>query len=142
MRFAQPLEQGRLVKRYKRFLADIVTDEGEALCIHCPNTGSMLNCMEEGARVWFQRSSDPRRKLPGTWELVETPQGRLACVNTARANPLIEEALLNGQITELAGFTMLKREVAYGVENSRVDFRLDYAGIAAFVEVKIGRAHV
>lgn len=136
MRFAQPLEQGRLVKRYKRFLADIVTDEGEALCIHCPNTGSMLNCMEEGARVWFQRSSDPRRKLPGTWELVETPQGRLACVNTARANPLIEEALLNGQITELAGFTMLKREVAYGVENSRVDFRLDYAGIAAFVEVK------
>ena len=78
MRFAQPLEQGRLVRRYKRFLADIVTDEGEALCIHCPNTGSMLNCMSEGARVWFQRSSDPRRKLPGTWELVETPQGRLA----------------------------------------------------------------
>ncbi|OCX96407.1 MAG: sugar fermentation stimulation protein SfsA [Pseudomonas sp. K35] len=136
MRFAQPLEQGRLVRRYKRFLADIITDEGEALCIHCPNTGSMLNCMGEGARVWFQRSSDPRRKLPGTWELVETPQGRLACVNTARANPLVEEALLNGQIAELAGFSTLKREVAYGVENSRVDFRLDYAGTAAFVEVK------
>jgi len=127
---------GALVRRYKRFLADIITDEGEALCIHCPNTGSMLNCMGEGARVWFQRSSDPRRKLPGTWELVETPQGRLACVNTARANPLVEEALLNGQIAELAGFTTLKREVAYGVENSRVDFRLDYAGTAAFVEVK------
>lgn len=136
MRFAQPLEQGRLVRRYKRFLADIITDDGEALCIHCPNTGSMLNCMGEGARVWFQRSNDPRRKLPGTWELVETPQGRLACVNTARANPLVEEALLNGQIAELAGFTALKREVAYGVENSRVDFRLDYAGAAAFVEVK------
>jgi len=136
MRFAQPLEQGRLVRRYKRFLADIITDEGEALCIHCPNTGSMLNCMGEGARVWFQRSSDPRRKLPGTWELVETPQGRLACVNTARANPLVEEALLNGQIAELAGFSTLKREVAYGVESSRVDFRLDYAGTAAFVEVK------
>ncbi|MCQ4265179.1 DNA/RNA nuclease SfsA [Stutzerimonas stutzeri] len=136
MRFAQPLERGRLVRRYKRFLADIITDEGEALCIHCPNTGSMLNCMEEGARVWFQRSNDPRRKLPGTWELVETPQGRLACVNTARANPLIEEALLSGRITELAGFTALKREVAYGVENSRVDFRLDYPGGAAFVEVK------
>lgn len=136
MRFAQPLEQGRLVRRYKRFLADIITDDGEALCIHCPNTGSMLNCMSEGARVWFQRSNDPRRKLPGTWELVETPQGRLACVNTARANPLVEEALLSGQIAELAGFTTLKREVAYGVENSRVDFRLDYAGIAAFVEVK------
>lgn len=136
MRFATPLEQGRLVRRYKRFLADIVTDAGEHLCIHCPNTGSMLNCMGEGARVWFQRNSDPKRKLPGTWELVETPQGRLACVNTARANRLVEEALLGGVIGELAGFTALKREVAYGVENSRVDFRLDFAGGPAFVEVK------
>ncbi|MCQ4326801.1 DNA/RNA nuclease SfsA [Stutzerimonas stutzeri] len=136
MRFAKPLERGRLVRRYKRFLADIVTEQGEELCIHCPNTGSMLNCMGEGAQVWFQRSNDPKRKLPGTWELVETPQGRLACVNTARANPLVEEALLSGSIAELAGFTTLKREVAYGLENSRVDFRLDYAGGAAFVEVK------
>lgn len=136
MRFATPLESGRLVKRYKRFLADIVTDSGEHLCIHCPNTGSMLNCMAEGARVWFQRNSDPKRKLPGTWELVETPQGRLACVNTARANRLVEEALLAGVIDELNGFTALKREVAYGVENSRVDFRLDYPAGPAFVEVK------
>ncbi|MEK0363402.1 DNA/RNA nuclease SfsA [Pseudomonas sp. CBC3] len=136
MRFATPLETGRLVRRYKRFLADIVTDAGEHLCIHCPNTGSMLNCMGEGARVWFQRSSDPKRKLPGTWELVETPQGRLACVNTARANRLVEEALLAGVIEELAGFTALRREVAYGIENSRVDFRLDYPAGPAFVEVK------
>lgn len=136
MRFTTALEQGRLVRRYKRFLADIVTDEGEHLCIHCPNTGSMLNCMGEGARVWFQRNSDPKRKLPGTWELVETPQGRLACVNTARANRLVEEALLAGVISELAGFTALKREVAYGVENSRVDFRLNYPAGPAYVEVK------
>lgn len=136
MRFTTTLEQGRLVRRYKRFLADIVTDEGEHLCIHCPNTGSMLNCMGEGARVWFQRNSDPKRKLPGTWELVETPQGRLACVNTARANRLVEEALLAGVISELSGFTALKREVAYGVENSRVDFRLDYPAGPAYVEVK------
>jgi sugar fermentation stimulation protein A len=136
MRFATPLEQGRLIRRYKRFLADIVTDAGEHLCIHCPNTGSMLNCMGEGARVWFQRNSDPKRKLPGTWELVETPQGRLACINTARANRLVEEALLAGVVEELNGFTALKREVAYGVENSRVDFRLDFADGPAFVEVK------
>jgi sugar fermentation stimulation protein A len=136
MRFTTPLEQGRLVRRYKRFFADIVTDTGETLCIHCPNTGSMLNCMGEGARVWFQRNSDPKRKLPGTWELVETPQGRLACVNTARANRLVEEALLAGTIKELDGFTALKREVDYGVENSRVDFRLDYATGPAFIEVK------
>ncbi|MBA1236637.1 DNA/RNA nuclease SfsA [Stutzerimonas nitrititolerans] len=136
MRFSTPLEAGRLVRRYKRFLADIVSDAGEALCIHCPNTGSMLNCMGEGARVWFQRSNDPRRKLPGTWELVETPQGRLACVNTARANRLVEEALLDGVIEELAGFTALRREVAYGLESSRVDFRLDYPAGPAYVEVK------
>jgi len=136
MRFSTPLEAGRLVRRYKRFLADIVSDAGEALCIHCPNTGSMLNCMGEGARVWFQRSNDPKRKLPGTWELVETPQGRLASVNTARANRLVEEALLGGVIEELAGFTALRREVAYGLENSRVDFRLDYPAGPAYVEVK------
>lgn len=136
MRFAPPLEEGRLVRRYKRFLADVVTADGEELCIHCPNTGSMLNCMGEGARVWFQRNQDPRRKLSGTWELVETPQGRLACVNTARANRLVEEALLDGVIGELAGFTALRREVAYGRENSRVDFRLDYPAGPAFVEVK------
>ncbi|MGE6529088.1 DNA/RNA nuclease SfsA [Pseudomonas sp. NPDC077382] len=136
MQFSTPLEQGRLIRRYKRFLADVVTDAGDELCIHCPNTGSMLNCMGEGARVWFQRNSDPKRKLPGTWELVETPQGRLACVNTARANRLVEEALLAGVIGELNGFTALKREVAYGLENSRVDFRLDYPTGPAFIEVK------
>lgn len=136
MRFSTPLEAGRLVRRYKRFLADVISDSGEQLCIHCPNTGSMLNCMGEGARVWFQRNSDPKRKLPGTWELVETPQGRLACVNTARANRLVEEALLAGVIEELAGFTALRREVAYGLENSRVDFRLAYPQGPAYVEVK------
>ncbi|WP_165668765.1 DNA/RNA nuclease SfsA [Metapseudomonas otitidis] len=136
MRFDPPLEEGRLLRRYKRFLADIETAQGEQLTIHCPNTGSMLNCMSEGCRVWFSRSSDPRRKLPGTWELVETPQGRLACINTARANPLVEEALLAGRIPELAGFTALKREVAYGMENSRADFRLDYPSAALYVEVK------
>ncbi len=94
MRFEQPLEEGRLLRRYKRFLADIESAGGERLTIHCPNTGSMLNCMSEGCRVWFSRSNDPKRKLPGTWELSETPQGRLACVNTARANRLVEEALL------------------------------------------------
>lgn len=82
MRFDPPLEEGRLLRRYKRFLADIETTTGELLTIHCPNTGSMLNCMVEGGQVWFSRSNDPKRKLPGTWEISETPQGRLACVNT------------------------------------------------------------
>ncbi|MFZ5959934.1 DNA/RNA nuclease SfsA [Pseudomonas knackmussii] len=136
MRFVPALEEARLLRRYKRFLADIETASGEQLTIHCPNTGSMLNCMSEGCRVWFSRSSDPKRKLPGTWELAETPQGRLACVNTGRANRLVEEALLVGDIAELAGFAELRREVAYGVENSRADFRLDFAEGPVFVEVK------
>jgi sugar fermentation stimulation protein A len=137
MLFSPALEEGRLIRRYKRFLADIETVHGELLTIHCPNTGSMLNCMAEGARVWFSRSNDPKRKLPGTWEIGETPQGRLACINTARANSLIEEALRAGVIQELNGFTGLKREVAYGVENSRIDFRLDYPDqTSAWVEVK------
>lgn len=136
MRFSPELEQGRLILRYKRFLADIETDSGEKLTIHCPNTGSMFNCMLPGGRVWFSRSNDPKRKLPGTWEISETPQGRFACVNTARANQLVEEALRAGVITELNGFTALKREVAYGQENSRVDFRLDYLEGPVFLEVK------
>lgn len=136
MRFDPPLEEGRLLRRYKRFLADIETSSGELLTIHCPNTGSMLNCMSEGCRVWFSRSNDPKRKLPGTWELGETPHGRLACLNTGRANRLVEEALQAGVIEELSGFTSLKREVRYGEENSRADFRLDYSSGAVFVEVK------
>lgn len=136
MRFEPPLEEARLLRRYKRFLADIKTPTGELLTIHCPNTGSMLNCMSEGCRVWFSRSNDRKRKLPGTWEIAETPQGRLACVNTARANALVEEALRAGRIVELTGFQSLKREVAYGQENSRADFRLDFADGPAFIEVK------
>ncbi len=136
MRFSPELEQGRLIVRYKRFLADIETDSGELLTIHCPNTGSMLNCMMPGGRVWFSRSSDPKRKLPGTWEISETPQGRFACINTGRANSLVEEALRAGVITELNGFTALKREVAYGQENSRVDFRLEYPDGFVYLEVK------
>ena len=136
MRFDPPLEEGRLLRRYKRFLADIETAGGEQLTIHCPNTGSMLNCMSDGCRVWFSRSQDPKRKLPGTWELGETPHGRLACINTARANALVEEALRGGVITELAGFTGLRREVRFGEENSRADFCLQFTTGPAWIEVK------
>lgn len=136
MRFDPPLEEGRLLRRYKRFFADIETASGEALTIHCPNTGSMLNCLNPGGRVWFSRNDDPKRKLRGTWELGETPHGRLACLNTGRANALVGEALEAGVISELAGFSGLRREVRYGVENSRADFCLDYPVGLAYVEVK------
>ncbi len=96
----------------------------------------MLNCLHPGGRVWFSRNDEPKRKLRGTWELGETPHGRLACFNTGRANALVEEALRAGVIAELAGFTGLRREVGYGAESSRADFRLDFAGGPAYVEVK------
>lgn len=137
MRFSSSLQQARLLRRYKRFLADVITGEGELLCIHCPNTGTMKNCLNPGGPLWFSLASSPRRKLPGTWELALTPQGRLACINTARANALVEEALLAGDIPELVGFTRLRREVPYGsAHNSRIDFLLDYPQGPAYVEVK------
>lgn len=118
MQFEEALEQGRLLKRYKRFFADIESADGEVVVAHCPNTGSMLNCLQEGAPVWFVRNDDPKRKLKATLEILETPHGRLACVNTGRANALVEEALNNGVITELAGFDRLRREVRYGEEKA------------------------
>ena len=136
MQFDPVLEQGRLLKRYKRFFADIECADGSLVTAHCANTGSMKNCMAEGARVWFSRNDDPKRKLKATWELVETPHGRLACINTGRAKRLVEEALQAGVITELAGFTQLRREVKYGEENSRADFCLMFDQQQVFVEVK------
>lgn len=136
MQFEPELEEGRLIKRYKRFFADIECADGSLVTAHCANTGSMKNCMEEGARVWFSRNDDPKRKLKATWELVETPHGRIACINTGRANRLVEEALSAGVITELAGFTQLRREVKYGEENSRADFCLAFDQQSVFVEVK------
>ena len=136
MQFDPQLEEGRLIKRYKRFLADIECSDGSVITAHCANTGSMKNCMAAGARVWFSRNDDPKRKLKASWELVETPHGRIACINTGRANRLVEEALVNGVITELAGFSALRREVKYGVENSLADFCLMFATEPVFVEVK------
>lgn len=136
MQFDAALEQGRLLKRYKRFFADMEAADGELVTAHCPNTGSMLNCLQEGATAWFVRNDDPGRKLKATLEILQTPHGRLACVNTGRANALVEEALQNGVISELAGFDRLRREVRYGEENSRADFCLEFGEEQVFVEVK------
>lgn len=137
MKFSPALEEATLIKRYKRFLADIQTSSGEQLTIHCPNTGSMLNCMQEGGRIWFSRSQDPSRKTAGSWILSQTPQSRLACVNTHLANALVIEALNHQVIKELTGFTMLRQEVRYGQENSRIDLCLTYPDQSVtYVEIK------
>lgn len=136
MEFKTPLQKATLIKRYKRFLADIVTENGDEITIHCANTGSMMNCMVPNGEIWYEPSSDPDRKTKGSWTLSTTPQGRLACINTHLANTLVEEALRDGVITELAGFTKLKREVKYGEENSKIDFYLEFENRTVYLEVK------
>lgn len=136
MQFSVPLVSGRLVKRYKRFLADVVLDEtGEEVTAHCANPGSMLGLKEPGARVWLSPSDNPKRKLKFSWEVIEA-DGALVGINTAHPNKLVEEALVAGRIQGLTGFETLRREVKYG-KNSRIDILLEQAdGSKIYVEVK------
>lgn len=126
MKFDPPLQQATLLKRYRRFLTDIQTCEGDIITIHCPNTGSMLNCLLPESDLWYQVSQDPNRKTKGTWVIATTPFNRLANVNTHLANPLIEEALENGTINLGMPYQKLQREIKYGHENSRIDIRLTH----------------
>ena len=134
--FDRPLVPGRLLRRYKRFLADVQLDDGRELTVHCPNTGSMKNCAEAGSRVWVDLNPRPGRKLPGTWELVETTPGGLACIHSARANAVVATGLAQGRITPLAAFTEIRREVCVEVGGSRFDFLLTGANGDCVVEVK------
>ncbi len=135
MRFPSPLLEGRLLRRYQRFLADVDTAAG-IVTAHCPNTGSMQGCAEAGMRVWLSPAAKPARKLAWTWELVEALPGTLVGVHTGRSNALVREAIEAGRVPELAGYPTLRPEVTYG-ENSRIDLLLQAPGRAdCYVEVK------
>lgn len=128
MRFEPPLQQGRFVKRYRRFFMDFVGEDGETYTAHCPNTGSLLGCLVEGARVWVQPASNPKRKLRYTWKAIEIGN-TLVGVDTSIANGLVGEAIESGGIPELAGYERMLPEVRYGREgSSRIDWLLSRGG--------------
>ncbi|MFT4807653.1 MAG: sugar fermentation stimulation protein A [Paraglaciecola sp.] len=137
MQFSSPLIQGTLIKRYKRFLADVQLTDGSIVIAHCPNTGAMTGCAEPGWKVWLSPSNNPKRKLLYTWEVVLTEQGHWIGINTHRANVLVKEAIQENKISELVGYKNVKAEVKFGEENSRIDFLLtDPEKADCYVEVK------
>jgi len=135
MRLPAPLHPGRLIQRYKRFLADVTLDTGETVTAHCPNPGSMMGLKAPGSRCWLSHTDDPKRKLKYTLEVMEADD-TLVGINTNRPNKLAEAAILNGRIPALSGYDTLRREVKYGV-NSRIDLLLeDPNRPSAYLEVK------
>lgn len=133
--FSTTLHRAKLEKRYKRFFADVVLDDGTKVTAHCPNTGSMASCMTPGATVWLTYNDDPKRKLKWTWELTETDGGYVG-VNTMMPNRVVEHSIKNGLIPELIGYTGIQREAKYGT-NSKIDLLLTEAGRPnCFVEIK------
>jgi len=138
-----PLLSGILLKRYKRFLADIELDTGEVITAHCPNTGPMTGVNQPGKRVLVSKSDNPKRSLPYTWELIEAHDTCPTWVgtNTALPNRVIKAALEARAIPELGDYTKVRGEVKYGVDKkSRIDFLLestkDGEPIEIYVEVK------
>lgn len=135
MIFQNPLIKGRLIKRYKRFLADVEIEDGTSITAHCPNSGAMQGLTTPGTPVWLSKSPNLNRKLPFTWEMAEV-DGTFVGMNTSNPNTLVEEALNSGIIKELSHFASLRREVTYG-KNSRIDILLeDSTGALTYVEVK------
>lgn len=137
MYFTPKLKKATLIKRYKRFLADVILEDGSEVTIHVSNTGAMSGCATPNDIIWYSTSDNPKRKYKRSWELTQTQDNHLICVNTIRANQLIEEAINNNVIKEIAEYKTLKREVKYGSENSKIDFLLtDGKKPDAYIEVK------
>lgn len=122
MKYAHELFHGTLIKRYKRFLADVKLADGEVVTAHCANSGSMLSLKDEGNEVWLSPATNPKAKLNYKWEIVKADNVMVG-INTSLPNKLVEEAILDGTIIELKGYKNLRREMKYG-KNSRIDLFL------------------
>lgn len=133
MNFEKKLIHGKLIKRYKRFLADIKLDTGEVVVAHCTNSGSMKSCLENGAEVYLTPVEDPKRKTKFTWEMIKI-NGDWVGINTGNPNKLAYEAISNGLIPGLDGYTTVKREVKFG--DSRFDIYAENEIERCFIEVK------
>jgi sugar fermentation stimulation protein A len=128
------LIRGTLIKRYKRFMADVKLRNGHVVTAHCPNSGSMLECSEQGRTVYLSRHNNPNRRLKYTWEMIEMPTS-LVGVNTLIPNKLVKTSILTDKIQELSGFDRGRSEIKYG-GNSRIDLLLEKGESQCFVEVK------
>ena len=136
MRFQTPLVPARLLRRYKRFLADVLLEDGQEVTAHCPNPGSMMGLCEPGTRVFVEPNSDPRKKLKYAWRLVLHENGQITGIDTGAANTIVKEALVERKIVLFENYEMLRAEVKYGT-NSRVDFLLTEQGQKdIYLEVK------
>jgi sugar fermentation stimulation protein A len=133
MKFQKKLVHGRLIRRYKRFLADVELDNGKQVIAHCTNSGSMKTCLQEGAEVYMTPVNDPERKTRFTWEMIKI-RGSWVGINTNVPNRLAYEAVQNGEIKRLKGYDLVEREVTYG--DSRFDLYLENDREKCFVEVK------
>ena len=136
MKFEFPLQKGKWIKRYKRFMVDLALANGDELTVHSANTGSMKNCYVEGGDAWYWDSQNEKRKYPHSLEFTQTPSGHVACINTSRPNYLVAEAIENGTVKELQDYQTLKMEVRYGDEKSRIDILLSGGEKNIYVEVK------
>ncbi|MDP4204882.1 MAG: DNA/RNA nuclease SfsA [Bacteroidota bacterium] len=133
MKYQEPLIHGKLVQRYKRFLADVELDSGEIITAHCTNSGSMKSCLEEGAEVYLSPVNDPKRKTQYTWEMIKL-NGKWVGINTAIPNRLAFESLQEKSIPGLDDYEVVKREVTFG--DSRFDLYVEKEGESCFIEVK------
>ncbi|MBN2357158.1 DNA/RNA nuclease SfsA [candidate division KSB1 bacterium] len=129
-----PLKSGILLRRYKRFLADVVLADGLTVQAHCPNSGSMLGCQEPGSHVLLSYNPSPKRKYPYTWELVQVDRHWVG-INTQVPNRIVKEAIVAGRIPLLSGYPKIKSEVRVG-ERSRLDLFLSNDKQTCFVEIK------